>query len=149
MLTLHNIKPSKGATKKRRRVGRGNASGRGTYSGRGQKGQKSRSGGRSGLKRLGMKPMLLQTPKLRGFKSAKPDNQVVNVRALNVAFKDGATVSPRSLLQAGLIKKTAQPVKILGTGELKVKKLQFTGVKVSDTVKIQVQKTGGTISINK
>ncbi|MCG2701107.1 50S ribosomal protein L15, partial [Candidatus Parcubacteria bacterium] len=44
-LSLHTIKPAKGATKKRKRIGRGNASGTGTYSGRGLKGQKSRSGG--------------------------------------------------------------------------------------------------------
>ena len=143
MLTLHTIQPAKGATKKRKRVGRGNASGHGTYSGRGLKGQKSRSGGKSGLKRMGMKHMLLQTPKLRGFKSDKPKNQVVNLAALNAAFSAGALVNPRSLLKAGLIASASAPVKILGTGELKIKKLQFTHVKVSDSAKAQIKKTGG------
>ncbi|MCK4554160.1 hypothetical protein KAU19_04310, partial [Candidatus Parcubacteria bacterium] len=69
MLRLHNIKPNKKAVKKRKRVGRGNASGHGTYSGRGIKGQRSRSGGKSGLKRLGMKMILRNIPKKRGFKS--------------------------------------------------------------------------------
>ena len=88
MLSLHTIKPNKGETKKRKRVGRGNASGHGTYSGRGQKGQRSRSGGKSGLKRKGMKQILLQTPKLRGFKSDKPKNQVINLVDINKNFKE-------------------------------------------------------------
>ncbi|MFA6254919.1 MAG: hypothetical protein WC675_02675 [Patescibacteria group bacterium] len=52
-LTLHNLKVNKKARKKSKRVGRGNASGHGTYSTRGLKGQKSRSGGKGGLKRRG------------------------------------------------------------------------------------------------
>jgi large subunit ribosomal protein L15 len=144
MLTLHTIQPAKGATKKRKRIGRGNASGHGTYSGRGLKGQKSRSGGKSGLKRKGMKQMLLQTPKLRGFKSGKPKNQVANLTDLNYAFKDGALVNPQSLLKAGLIDNASAPIKILGNGELKIKKLRFSNVKVSESVKTQIEKTGGT-----
>jgi len=143
MLTLHTLQSAIGAIKKRKRIGRGNASGHGTYSGRGQKGQKSRSGGKSGLKRKGMKHMLLQTPKLRGFKSDKPKNQVINLAALNAAFSDGALVNPHSLLKAGLIESASAPVKILGTGELKIKKLQFNHVKVSDSAKAQIKKTGG------
>jgi len=133
-LALHTIKPAKGAIKKRKRVGRGNSSGRGTYSGRGLKGQKSRSGV-SGLKRLGMKQMLLQTPKKRGFKSDKPKNQVVNLDLINKHFKDGERVNPKSLLRKGLIAKIKLPVKILGKGELKVKNLQFENVKMSESVK--------------
>ena len=87
-LSLHTIKSAKGATKKRKRVGRGNASGQGTYSGRGIKGQKSRSGV-SGLKRLGMRQILRRIPKQRGFKSLKPDNQVVNLADINKHFKKG------------------------------------------------------------
>jgi len=139
MLSLHTIKPASGATKKRKRVGRGNASGHGTYSGRGQKGQRSRSGGRSGLKRMGMKQNLLQTPKLRGFKSDKPKNQIVNLDDLNKNFKDNSVISPRSLIKAGLIKDAKKPVKILGKGELRIKKLQFKGVKISKSVVEQIK----------
>ena len=143
MLSLHTIKPTKGATKKRKRVGRGNASGHGTYSGRGQKGQRSRSGGRSGLKRKGMKQILLQTPKLRGFKSDKPKNQVVNLTDLNKNFKENQKVNPSTLIKIGLIKTTKEPVKILGKGELKVKNLEFNKVKMSKTVEEQIKKIGG------
>jgi len=67
-LQAQQLKPATGSTKKRKRVGRGNSSGHGTYSTRGLKGQKSRSGV-SGLKRLGMRQVLLRTPKYKGFKS--------------------------------------------------------------------------------
>ncbi|MFH1661513.1 MAG: 50S ribosomal protein L15 [Candidatus Falkowbacteria bacterium] len=137
-LSLHTIKPAKGATKKRKRIGRGNASGHGNYSGRGLKGQKSRSGGKSGLKRLGMKTMLQNIPKSQGFKSKKPKNQVVSASAINNHFKDGDVVCPKCLLRVGLIDTIKMPVKILGNGELKLKNLKFKDVKISDSVKKQV-----------
>jgi len=133
MLTLHTIKPAVGSTKKRKRVGRGNASGHGTYSGRGLKGQKSRSGV-SGLKRLGLRQMVLQTPKTRGFKSSKPKNQVVNVADLNAAFANGATITPSALVRAGLIRDAKQPVKILGTGTLKLKNITVKNIALSKSV---------------
>lgn len=145
MLSLSNLKPTKGSTKNRKRVGRGNASGHGTYSTRGMKGQKSRSGV-SGLKRLGMKSMLLNIPKKRGFKSLNEKDQVVNLFELNTNFKDGANVTPASLKKAGLIDASGSTtIKILGKGELKLKNLQLTGLKVSETVKAQVEKMGGKI----
>jgi large subunit ribosomal protein L15 len=91
-LSLSNLKKSKLAFKKRKRVGRGNASGHGTYSTRGLKGQKSRSGV-SGLKRLGMKKQLLAVPKRRGFVSRHPKAQPVSLLALTKAFKDGALIN--------------------------------------------------------
>ncbi|PIR95040.1 50S ribosomal protein L15 [Candidatus Falkowbacteria bacterium CG10_big_fil_rev_8_21_14_0_10_37_6] len=149
MLSLHTIKPNKGATKKRKRVGRGNASGHGTYSGRGLKGQKSRSGGKSGLKRKGMKNILLQTPKLRGFKSDKPKNQVVNIFDINNNFKDKDAVNPSTLMKNNLIVNTKDPIKILGKGDLKIKNLTVEGVKMSESVKSQIEKNGGKIMLRK
>ena len=61
-LTLHTIQKNKKAYKIKKRLGRGNSSGDGNYSGKGMKGQRSRSGV-SNLKRLGMKQVLLRTPK--------------------------------------------------------------------------------------
>lgn len=136
MLSLNNIKRSVGATTKRKRVGRGNASGHGTYSTRGLKGQKSRSGV-SGLKRLGMRQQLLQTPKSRGFRSLQPKNQVVSISAINSNFKDGETVNPEALYQKDLIKSAGKPVKILGKQKLTVK-AKFEGVAMSETVKGQI-----------
>ncbi len=144
-LSLHTIKPAKGAIKKKKRVGRGNSSGHGTYSGRGLKGQRARSGGKSGLKRKGMKQILLQTPKLRGFKSDKPKNQPVNLVDLNKIFKEGQKISPASLLKAGLIDNLKMPAKILGKGELRVKKLEFSNVKISKSVEEQIKKMDGKV----
>lgn len=145
MYNLSNIKPAKGAVKKRKIVGRGNASGHGTYSCRGLKGQKSRSGV-GGLKRLGMRSRLLQIPKLRGFKSKKPNNQVVNLSQISSVYKDGEIINPSNLVKKGLIMDAKAPVKILGDGELKIKNLQFQGMKISMSAKEKIQKVGGAIS---
>lgn len=142
---IHNLKAGKGTAKKRKRIGRGNASGTGTYSGKGQKGQKSRSGV-SNLKRLGMKQMLLRTPKLRGVKSHKPKNQIVNLAALNKFFKDKEIVSPQTLLEKGLIKDQNLPVKVLGQGELKLSGLKISGLKLSDSAKEKADKQKSQIS---
>jgi large subunit ribosomal protein L15 len=139
-LTLHTIKPAKDATKKRKRVGRGNASGHGTYSTRGLKGQRSRSGGKKGLRRLGMKTIIQNIPKKRGFKSQQVKNQVININELNQHFSDGQLVSPASLLKAGLIDTIKAPVKILGDGELRIKNLEFSGVKMSQSAREQTEK---------
>jgi len=144
-LSLSNIKPAKNSAHKRKRIGRGNASGHGSYSTRGQKGQRSRTGGRNKLKRLGFKKILARIPKLRGFRSGQPKNQVVNLRDLNNSFKDGAKINAASLLKAGLIKTTGEPTKILGQGELKIKNLEFSGLKLSLSVKAQVEKLGGKV----
>lgn len=133
-LSLHTIKPSKGAMKKRKRVGRGDASGHGSYSTRGIKGQKSRSGV-SGLKRLGLKMTLMRIPKKRGFKSLYSKDQVVNLSDINGNFKDGEIVNPRSLAKKGLIDNIKAEVKILGNGELTAKNIKFENVKMSESVK--------------
>lgn len=131
MLGLNNVKAKRGQ-KKARYVGRGHGSGLGTTAGRGTKGQKARSGV-SGLKRLGMRPRILQTPKLRGFTSMNAKNQVVKVADINRCFKDGDLVNLDSLFKAGLIDRTNQPVKILGKEKLAVK-VKFDGVKLNQTI---------------
>ena len=137
-LSAHTIKSTKGSAVKRKRIGRGNATGQGTYAGKGLKGQNCRSGV-SNLKRLGMKQVLLRTPKKRGFNSAKPKNQVINLEDLNKHFKEGEIVSPEILLKKGLVDNTKVNIKILGKGELTVKKLKFEKVLMSETVKKQVE----------
>ncbi|MBU0722093.1 50S ribosomal protein L15 [Patescibacteria group bacterium] len=145
-LSLHTIRPARGSVKKKKRIGRGNASGHGSYSTRGQKGQRSRSGGRNKLKRLGFKQILAATPKNRGFKSAKPKNQVVNLQDLNVNFSANAKINAASLLKAGLVRTDKEKIKILGQGELILKNLEFEGVKLSHSAKLQIEKMGGKIN---
>ena len=144
-LSLHSLKSTPGAIKKRKRVGRGNASGHGTYSTRGQKGQKSRSGGKNNLRRLGFKQTLSSIPKTRGFKSHHLKNQVVGLFDINKNFKDEEEISIASLFEHGLISVVKAPVKILANGELKLKNLKFKGIKVSKTVSEQIEKNGGQI----
>lgn len=133
-LSLNTIKPGAGATKKRKRIGRGNSSGHGSYSTKGIKGQRARAGV-SNLKRLGMRQLMLRTPKSRGFKSIQEKNQVVNLSDLSKAYKDNEEVSIKTLLEKGLIKSAKSPVKILGNGELTVKGLKIVDVKISEKAK--------------
>lgn len=140
-LGLHNLKFSSGSTKKKKRVGRGNASGHGTYSTRGLKGQKARSGGKGNLKRLGLKRTILATPKVRGkgLSSGRPKNQTVNLGDLNDKFKDGDIISPKTLKEAGLIRDEKAPIKLLGLGELKLSNLKAGGVKMSKSVEEKIK----------
>lgn len=145
-LSLSNLKSFKGATKKKKRVGRGNASGRGTYAGRGQKGQRSRSGGKRKSGYLGKKnpPFLFKIPKVKGFKSFHPKLEIVNLDELSQKFQEGEIVNPRKLLERGLIRTDKFGVKILGRGELK-KKLKVRAQKFSKTAKETIEKSGGEV----
>ncbi len=148
-LSLDNLKPGQKSNSKRTRRGRGNASGKGNYSGKGMKGQKARSG-TSGLQRIGIKNLLRQTPKIRGFKSHKEKAQVVNLRDLNNKFNDGEEINPEILIEKGLVNDKKAPIKILGEGELKVKKLKIVGVTASRGAQEQIEKQEGKIeTINK
>ncbi len=143
-LALHTIKPGKQAGKDKKRLGRGNSSGRGNYSTRGIKGQRARSGGKRGLKKLGLKPLVLATPKQKGFKSIHPKNQIVSLEDLNI-FQEGETITKELLLKKNLIDDTKKPVKLLSNGELKVKNLKIQGIKASKTAQEQIEKLGGII----
>lgn len=116
----------------------------GTYSGRGQKGQRARSGGRKGLKLMSMKRLIQSTPKLRGFKSHYPKFTVVNLSELEKKFNEGERVTPKTLLEKGLVGKIGERVKILGGGELK-KKLTIGGCALSSSAREKIEKAGGKI----
>lgn len=142
---IHNLRPSQ-KRKSRKRVGRGTGSGLGTYSGRGIKGQRSRSGGKSGLKRRGLKQYLMQIPKVRGFKRATGVVSV-NVGQLEKAFLEGDHVTPKKLLEKGLIGRGMQ-VKILNGGTLK-KKLSISAHAFSESAEATITKVGGNARVIK
>lgn len=144
-LSLSNLKTASRFNKKRKRVGRGNASGHGTYSTRGLKGQKSRSGV-SGLKRLGMKKQLLAIPKKRGFRSIHKKLQPITLADLNKHFQDGATIDAKALFRAGLIASAGEGAKILAQGTLTLKNLKISGVALSAGAREQAEKAGSTIT---
>ncbi|MEK9158915.1 MAG: 50S ribosomal protein L15 [Patescibacteria group bacterium] len=144
---LHNLNPKFGAKKKRKLLGRGNASGHGTYSTRGLKGQKARTGSKKGiLKRKGMRHLLLSIPKARGFKSIYFKPATVNLDELNKHFKDGEKVTPEELIKKGVLVQAdvTAGVKILNNGELS-KKLEINGCRVSAGAKEKIEKAGGSI----
>jgi len=142
MLTLHNLKSIKGSREKTKRVGRGGK--RGTYSGRGMKGQRSRSGGKKGLKLKGLKKMIKSIPKKRGFKSMHPKPEVVNIKQLNVKFENNSEITPKILVEKKIISKVKYGVKILGSGELK-KVLIVKGCIISKSAKEKIEKAGGKV----
>lgn len=121
---IHELKIKK--KKKRKTIGRGGK--RGTYSGRGNKGQKARSGGKAidPLFEGGRSSLVERLKKLRGFKALTPKKININLNDLERNFKDGETVSVKSLIEAGLTNKieSRKGIKILGTGKL-TKKLSI------------------------
>jgi large subunit ribosomal protein L15 len=117
--TLHTLKGPKGASRNRKRIGRGHGSGHGETAGKGSKGQKARSGHHGA--RLGFEggqmPLQRRLPK-RGFKNPfRKDVVVVNVGALEERFLDGM-VDPERLREAGMVPRSAKLVKILAEGDL-------------------------------
>jgi large subunit ribosomal protein L15 len=146
-MELYDLKPAPGATRTRRRVGRGPGSGAGKTAGKGHKGQKSRSGysRRFGFEG-GQMPLVRRLPK-RGFtNNFRIEFQVVNLRDLERVFGDGDVVSPESLVDRGLVRKSAQPVKILGSGEL-TKKLSVKAHKFSTAAQSSIEKVGGSCEV--
>lgn len=118
-LTIDDLRPNEGARKESRRLGRGHGSGRGKTAGRGTKGQNSRSGGgvRPGFEG-GQLPIQQRMPYKRGFKNIwRTQWETVNVSQLAELDVDGV-ITPDVLVEAGLVRSTRFPVKILGVGEL-------------------------------
>jgi len=147
---LHNLKPKPGSRRPRKRIGRGEGSGLGKTSGRGHKG----AGSRSGSKRKpgyegGQNPIHMRMRKLRGphkkqsmpFENFRTTSQPVNLADLEERFDAGAEVTPESLKQKGLAKRS-DPVKILARGEIK-KKLEVHAHAFSAAAKEQIEAVGG------
>ncbi len=119
-MKLNAIRSVAGSRPKRKRLGCGVASGQGKTGGRGHKGQKSRSGGKvmRGFEG-GQMPLIRRLPK-RGFTSRNKEcYQLVNVGQLAV-FENGGVVDTRALFEAGLVRSSGSPVKLLARGDLDV-----------------------------
>jgi large subunit ribosomal protein L15 len=135
-----------GANKRKRIVGRGQGSGRGTTAGKGNKGQQSRSGGKTYLGFEGGQMPLYRRLAHRGFSNYpfKVTYQVVNLSEIETRFEAGDTIDVPSLVAKGLVK-GADPVKILGNGDL-TKKVDVKIVHVSASAREKVLKAGGTVA---
>lgn len=146
MLTLSNLSPKKGANRDKKRVGRGQGSGRGRTATRGHKGSKSRSGygTRPGFEG-GQMPLQRRLPK-RGFNNIfRKEYVILQVRDLEV-FEAGSRIDRETLVQAGLIDKKADLVKVLANGELS-KSLTVAVDKVSEGAKKKIEAAGGTVEV--
>jgi large subunit ribosomal protein L15 len=148
---LHTLKPKPGSRRPRKRIGRGEGSGLGKTSGRGHKGYGSRSGAKkkAGYEG-GQNPIHMRMRKLRGphmkksmpFENFRTKTQPVNVSDLEERFDAGAEVTPESLKEKGLAKRS-DPVKILARGEIS-KKLTVRAHGFSATAKEKIEAAGGT-----
>lgn len=140
----HELRQPAGATHKRKRVGRGNASGHGTYSTKGMKGQKARSGGgvRPGFEG-GQLPFIRRMARKRGFRNAfRVDYEEVNIGKL-ARFSAGTAVTVDTLREALLVR-GSKPVKILGNGDIAVA-LTVTADSFSAAAKSKIEAAGGSI----
>ncbi|MBI2552318.1 50S ribosomal protein L15 [Candidatus Uhrbacteria bacterium] len=142
--TLSNLKPASGSRTRVRRIGRGAGSGRGTTAGKGTKGQRARSGGRRGLKRIGLKRIMQRIPKGRGFTSIHRRPAVVNVGVLDERFAAGTSITPELLVKFDLVQNLRAPIKILGEGTL-TKALTVKGCSLSKSARAKIEQAGGSV----
>jgi len=144
VLKLNNLSPSEGARRNKKRVGRGPGSGRGKTATRGHKGARSRSGfsAKPGFEG-GQMPLHRRLPK-RGFNNIfRREYVIVSLSDLD-RFDAGTTVDRRALLDAGIIRRTDGPVKVLANGEIS-KAVTVDVDKVSSGARDKITAAGGTV----
>jgi len=143
MLNLNDLRPAKGATHHKHRVGRGSGSGWGKTSGRGSNGAKSRSGySEKDYFEGGQLPLIRRLPK-RGFTNVfKKYYQVVNVSEIDAIAKNGDVVDAEFLYSAGKIHSKDEMVKVLGNGEI-TKSLTIKADSFSKTAEEKIAKANG------
>ena len=141
-MKLNQLTAVPGSTKEAKRIGRGHGSGNGKTAGKGHKRQKARAGHgqRPGFEG-GQMPLQRRIPK-RGFNNIFAKETVsVNVGALN-RFEEGAQVDVQALLDAGILKKSGDALKILANGELN-RKLTVKANAFSEAAKAKIEAAGG------
>ena len=141
-MKLHELTATPGSVKERRRIGRGHGSGWGKTAGKGHKGQKARAGRgmRAGFEG-GQMPLQRRLPK-RGFNNIfAKDIVAVNIGLLE-RFENGAVVDAQALLDAGVIKKAGDGVKILANGKFS-KNLTVKAAAFSEAAKQKIEAAGG------
>lgn len=145
-MKLQDLQPARGATKARRRVGRGVGSGLGKTAGRGHKGQNARSGGGAGPgNEGGQMPIHRRLPK-RGFTNIfKKNFAVINLRDLS-RFVENSLIDERVLVQEGLVKGSRDGVKLLGQGEIDMP-LTIKLNAVSRVARQKIEAAGGSVEV--
>ena len=148
-MRLEDLRPAPGATRRRKRIGRGPASGSGKTSGKGHKGLNARSGGgaRVGFEG-GQMPLYRRLPK-RGFlpHGTKVEFALVKVKDLSARFPAGSVVDPAALIEAGLIKRSGRhAVKVLGDGVIE-HALTVKIHKISESARQKLEAAGGRVEV--
>jgi large subunit ribosomal protein L15 len=147
-MRLDEVRPARGARKRRKRVGRGPGSGHGKTATRGTKGHKARSGGgKAGGFEGGQMPLYRRLPK-RGFLpyGGRIPYEIVNLRSID-AFPSGSVVDPDALVARGLIRRTGRDrVKILGQGEV-AHPLTVRAHAVSGSARAKIEARGGRVEL--
>ena len=147
-MRLEELRPAPGATKRRKRIGRGPGSGHGKTATKGAKGHKARSGGgKAGGFEGGQMPLYRRLPK-RGFMpyGGKTSYAVVNLESLS-GFTANAVVDPDGLAKAGLIKLSGRGrVKVLGTGDV-AHALTVRAHAVSESARAKIEAKGGRVEV--
>ncbi|MFN2128424.1 MAG: 50S ribosomal protein L15 [Anaerolineales bacterium] len=148
-MKLHDLKPSEGSKKDRKRVGRGIAAGQGKTAGRGTKGQGARAGGGTPLYHQGGNlPFFRRLPFMRGkgFTSiSRIEYYEVNLDQLT-KFKSKSIVSPETLAETRIIRDTRKPVVLLGRGDIN-KVLSVKVHRISRSAQSKIETAGGTVEI--
>ena len=140
-MKLHELKPADGSKKAAKRKGRGAGSGNGKTAGYGHKGQKARSGAKRAGFEGGQMPLARRLPK-RGFNNIFATvYATIKISDLE-KFEDGSIITARTLIEAGMLKKTLDGVKVLGNGEL-TKNLTVQLTAYTATAKEKIEKAGG------
>lgn len=148
-MRLHELADNKGARKPRKRIGRGIGSGTGKTGGRGVKGQKSRSGVAINGFEGGQMPLYMRLPK-RGFnKPNRKDFAEVNIAHLQAASESGkikaGKIDGAALVEAGVLRRELDGVRLLGNGELSVK-LDITVNYATPGAVAAIEKAGGSVT---
>ena len=141
----HNLVPPRGARKRRKRIGRGDAAGQGSTAGRGMKGQKSRAGStsRPGFEG-GQLPLIKGLPMLRGFTNIfKVHYALVGLDALN-AFDEGERITPAEMAQRQILRNLKYPVKVVGNGEI-TKAVTVAAHKFTRSARERIEAAGGRV----
>jgi large subunit ribosomal protein L15 len=145
-MDLGSLKKAARSSGKNKRIGRGQGSGTGKTAGRGHKGQRSRSGSKNrNWFEGGQMPIQRRLPKFGFYQHGKVRYQVINVQDLEKVGKE-SEVNPEVLKKLGLVKKSDQPIKILGDGDLQGK-LNVKVHAVSKSAREKIEKAGGSVTL--
>ena len=140
----HEVSSPSGARRRRKRIGRGDATGKGTYAGRGMKGQKSRSGKFLRGFEGGQMSLVKGLPTKRGFTNIfRVEYATVKLERL-ANLPQGTRVTPELLHRQGLIRNRKLPVKVLGDGELAVA-LTVAVHKLTASARGKIEAAGGSV----